>query len=305
MERLRNALDDVTSRANRTRLDPRLLERLDEGKRVAAVALLTERLKGDLDDPRVPAALWSLGAHDAVREACADGPWTRTRVASLVLWWEHERDARALDALVDAVREATDPWARLSAMERVRNVPGDDATWALVEAAAEGGPQVGALVVRELIVRLGVAAHQLPPSPLGTLPMRASSPLRSVRVGAATQLRELVNGLVEGRTPAMMGLADPPADPRAVVRVLTTVLAPGPARPEIDVDALIGLRGNDRRWASELLLGRLATGDSRLPAALAWFGGGSALRALSEVTFGPRPFREAVKAALESLKESE
>ena len=215
MERLRAALEDVGSRSARAMIDPRLLERLDVSKRPLAVRLLTDRLTSEIDDPRVPGALWALGAEDVVREAALDGAWTRTRVAALVLWWDHDKDARALDALLDAAREAHDPWARLSAVHYVRRLPGDDATWALVEAATAGGPNVGAFVVRELIVRLGLVAHQRAPSALATLPMRASSPLRAVRVGAATQLRDVVTGVVEGRSPESLGLAEPAADPRA------------------------------------------------------------------------------------------
>ncbi len=307
MDRLRAALEDTVTRASRANLDPRIFERMDETARTAAVGLLAARLSSGSDDPRIPTALWTLGAKDSVREAASEGAWSRTRVASIVCWWDHDQDPRAIDFLVDAAREATDPWSRLSAVQYVRSLPGDDATWSLVEAAAEGGPRVGAYVVRELIIRLGLAEHQAPPSMLATLPMRASSPLRSVRVGAATQLRELVNGVVEGRTADQLGLATPPADPKAVERVRASVLTPQPSRPDIDVDvdALIGLRGEDRRWASELLLGRLATADPRVPAALAWFGGGSAQRALGEVSFGPKPFRDAVAAALESLRGTE
>jgi hypothetical protein len=305
MERLRAALEDTTTRASRTSLDPRLFERMAPDGRAKAIELLSGRIAEGFDDPRVPIALWALGAHDHVREAASAGTWTRTRAAAAVCWWEREQDPRALDLLVDAVREATDPWARLSAFHYVRSLPGDEATWALVEAAAEGGPYVGGLVVRELIVRLVLVAHQAPPSLLATLPMRAASPLPSVRIGAATQLRELANGHVEGRTPEQLGLTVPPADPRAVERVRVSVLATDPGRPEIDVDSLIGLRNADRRWASELLLGRLATADPRVPSALAWFGGGAAQRALAEVDFGPPPFRDAVAAALESLKRSE
>lgn len=300
--RLVRSIDDVSSRAALASLDLAALDALTPAERASAEVLLGRRLRDGPPDPRVSAALIALGS-DAPQALVREGEtWDAVRVAAAVAWWEAERHPDAALALIDALRSAPSPRARLAALAVVETLDDADADEALIDAAATA-PETAAVCVRAWVRRRGWEGHSHPPSPLSTLAMRLGCAIPSVRASAEIELRRLAAGASSGRSAEELGIVVAGGDPYALERVRASV-ADGAARwrNEIDVDALIGLSGADRRWAEELLLARLGTCDPRVPPALAWLGTRAAVIALRELDDQGSPaFRAAAAAALDSL----
>lgn len=273
---------------------------LSPGERADAERALIARLDGRNDDPRVPKALAALrtpSALEALRRAAAQMYPSATRIAAAQAMGG---TPDAVAALVDTLQRTTEPDVRALAVAALEPHTGNAVDDAILAAlASEIDPTAVHALFGALLDRRKLRGFLSAPSPLATLSVRMTSPVRTLREEAHAELKRLLAELSAGRAPRDLGLGVAPESPAAAERFRDSVIGEG----DVDIDALIAFRGADRRWAEDFLLMRLAKLDPRLPAALAWIGAARAIGPLEELrTQGTPDWQRACRDALDALR---
>ncbi len=310
--RLIESLDaPAMSAAEAFAFDEAALAALNPAERALVESLVVSRLDADDENPRlveVAATLQTPGAFVALRRRVTLSPADATMTAVMAAYrlWVLQRDPHALDALASYARAAPAPSTRQAAANALKDIPGDVADKALIDALGDAERSIRSIVYESLVVRFGLVNYKRAGGPLFHLAFGLLSAFPSVRSAAQHRLRVVFEGLSKGQTPESLGLvAGTPQLSPALLRFRDSLGIFSPAPKDgttFDLAALDEIPEGEREYATDLLIGRLDQGYLAAARGLAHLGTPLALAALSDAAtlLEPGAMRDAVIAALPS-----
>jgi HEAT repeat protein len=261
---------EAPGRAFLDQLDTAALLALVEPERSEAEDRLLQALA--TDDPRIARALVDLGSTRAIeplRQTLARTQRGQMRVAAARALFALTRDASAITAIIDVLRSG-DRSSREAAASVLRVLPVAEVQPALFAALGDRDASVRGLATSALY-----ALHHLDDiardyrDPLGVMRMWIVSPLPSVAVLAAEEIRTAVEALARGATVSSLALDHAVDDASPAVHRLMASHAneDGLWAEHLDV-AAIPASGAERAWAECMLVAWLPR-DFRASLALA------------------------------------
>lgn len=245
----------------------------------AVAELLMRRIQDD-GDVRALYTVAALGYRqaEAVVLAATQAASAVVRGAAVVALARLQGDGGSLASLQESLHHPQQGIRNGAAYELSRLLR-LDASWILLEALVDPVMEIRVHAMEGLLRQLGLEALAEPrESPLSTLQVRLYTQFSSVYLPAARQLRELFVQILQGVSPAMLGLIYTPAsNPIWVTQFVRSML-----RPEYRVDVLALLGPPERAWADAIILAALERQDARAVRALVALGAHEAVDVLRE-----------------------
>lgn len=277
-------------------------------EREEAIDVLLEQLAASVNDPRIPRALAALKsdrALPALEKRAATGQ-DDTAVATAESLWRYYKSPAAAAALVRIVRTSYLDQPRLAAAQLLGEIPGPEATAALLDALSDKVEAVRGAALDALKQRTGLDKLPGRGGRLALLTARLYSSLSSVRDAALAEIRTLFTNLQAGKTPQDLGLGreDAPDSPM-LARLRNSVFGEGGVRSKapgkVDLEAFNALTGPERAWGEQFIIQLIGDGDPRGIEAATALHADWAVAALREVAKRRGKAGVAAKKALSDL----
>jgi HEAT repeat protein len=304
---------EVTGRESLESYDLNALFALEGQERDQAEQILIERLI-ETNDPRAPKALRQLGSEKALpalrRALVEQSGEMQVEVANTL--WSLTREPSSITAITGVLQNG-ELYDRVNAAFSLRNYPPEAVKEALLAAIEDDDKLVRANAVDSLFLLYGLNEwEQVPGRGISLLGLRLRSAFPSVRQEAVKELRAIIQGKQEGKSPQELGITTNsiPKSEEAVA-FLKSIAAPAGTsqwQEDFDLEALGKLQGEEKEWAEYSLLNFLEKRDFRAVRALVYLNCPKAVKPLQEVdrqSQNQSRFTDEVTKAIRKLKNLE
>lgn len=288
---------DITSRERLEDYDIEALMGLEGDEFDEAISILINRLV-ETSDQRAPRALRYISCERAIPELekCLSNKTGFMLVECAFSLWRLTGDNRAVDALIEVLSTpAYDDevgYGRPFAAYYLRNIPGDEVDFALINALSDDNMLVRSNAINSLLALYDIEDWSMVSGRgLKLIIFRINIQYQKIRMDAVKEFVNILNLKKEGKSAEDIGLTIVSHDrsPAAQKLIKSYRFSEGqtPVTDEYDMEAFSELEGEEVEWATYVFFSKIEDGDFR------------AVRALVHINnkVAPEVFREALPSA--------